>query len=156
MQISTLIPQDLWSYTKNTIKLWLPTSITFKTAAKQYAFDNDTVAICIFVKGLRDAPIIASKIYEKDPQTLAEVIRLVEKLCAADQLRATVTPSTVSIMSSDDKCFVCEQIGHFGCHCFNAQCYGCDEFWPFFSGTVPIRFIRLEIPHHHGRSHSRH
>ena len=49
----------------------------FKTEAKQCAFDNDTVAICIFVKGLTDAPAIVSKIYEKDPQTLAEVIRLV-------------------------------------------------------------------------------
>ena len=38
-----------------------------KTAAKQCAFGNATVAICIFVKGLRDAPTIASKIYEKAP-----------------------------------------------------------------------------------------
>ena len=30
---------------------------------KQYAFDNDIAAIHTFVKGLRDAPIIASKIY---------------------------------------------------------------------------------------------
>ena len=43
----------------------------FKTVSKQCAFDNDTVAICIFVKGLRDAATIGSKIYEKDPQTLA-------------------------------------------------------------------------------------
>ena len=57
----------------------------FKRAAKQCSFDNDTAAICIFVKGLRDASIIASKIYEKDPQTLAEVIRLVEKLSTAHQ-----------------------------------------------------------------------
>ena len=28
----------------------------FKTAAKQCAFDNDTVAISIIIKGLRDAP----------------------------------------------------------------------------------------------------
>ena len=54
----------------------------FKTAAKQCAFDNDTVAIHIFVKWLWDAPTIAAKIYEKDPQTWAEVIRLVEKLSA--------------------------------------------------------------------------
>ena len=79
----------------------------FKTGAKQCAFDNDTVAICIFVRGLRDAPTIAFKIYEKDPQTLAEVMRLVEKLRAAHKLTATLTPSTVSMMSSDDKCFVC-------------------------------------------------
>ena len=46
----------------------------FTTAAKQCAFDNDTAAVCIFVKGLRDTPTIAFKIYEKDPQTLAEAI----------------------------------------------------------------------------------
>ena len=38
-----------------------------KMAAKQCAFDNDTAAICNFVKGLRDAPTIASKMYQKDP-----------------------------------------------------------------------------------------
>ena len=50
---------------------------------------------------------MAAKIYEKDPQTLAEVIRLVEKLSAAHQLTATLMPSTVSMMSSDDTYFVC-------------------------------------------------
>ena len=83
----------------------------FKTAAKWCAFDNDTAAIHIFVKGLRDAPTIRAKIYEKGPQTLAEVIRLVEKLHAAHQLTATLTPSTVSMMSSDiDILFVDTQI----------------------------------------------
>ena len=100
-------------------------------AAKQCAFDNDTVAIHIFVKGLRDAPTIASKIYEKDPQTLAEVIRLVEKLSAAHQLTATLTPATVSMMPGDDKFFVCGQTGHIGHHCSDVQCYGCDEFCHF-------------------------
>ena len=46
------------------------------------------------------------------PQTLAEVIRLVEELSAAHQLTATGTHSTVSMMSSDDTCFVCGQTGH--------------------------------------------
>ena len=55
----------------------------FKTAAKQCAFDNDTAAINSFVKGLRDGPTIASKIYDKDPKYLAEVIRFVERLSAA-------------------------------------------------------------------------
>ena len=57
----------------------------FKIAAKQCTFDNDTVAIHVFVQGLWDALSIAPKIYEKDPQTLAEVIRLVEKLSAAQK-----------------------------------------------------------------------
>ena len=44
----------------------------FKTAAKQCTFDNDTVAIHSFVKGLQDTYTTAAKIYEKDPQTLSE------------------------------------------------------------------------------------
>ena len=72
-----------------------------------------------------------AKIYEKDPQTLAEVIRLVEKLNVAQQLTATLIPSMVSMKSNDDRYFVCGQIGHFGCHYPNAQCYSCDEFGHF-------------------------
>ena len=60
---------------------------------------------------------------EKDPQTLAEVIRLVEKLRAAHQLSATLTPPNVSMISGDEKCFACGWTGHFGCHCPDAQCY---------------------------------
>ena len=39
----------------------------FKTAAKQCTFDNDTAAICIFVKGFWDAHTTTAIIYEKDP-----------------------------------------------------------------------------------------
>ena len=105
MQISILIPQDLWRYSKKTMKL-AANIHHFTTAAKQCAFDNNRVAIYIFVKGLGDAPIFTSKIHEKDTQTLAEVIRLVRKLSAAQKRTATLTP-TVSMMSGDDKCFVC-------------------------------------------------
>ena len=50
----------------------------FKTAAKQCTFDNDTAAIYIFVKGLQYMHTTTAKIYKKDPQTMAEIIRLVE------------------------------------------------------------------------------
>ena len=109
----------------------------FKTAAKQCAFDNDTLAICISLKGLRDTPTMAAKICKKDPQTLAVGITLVEKLSAVHQLTATLTPSTVSMMSSDDRCLVCGQTGYFGYHCPDAQCYGCDEFLPLCPGLPP-------------------
>ena len=95
----------------------------FRTAGKQCAFDNDTVAICIFVQGLWHAHTTTAKIYEKDPYTLSEVIRLVENFNEAQQLTAMLTPSMVSMMSNDDGCFVCGQNGQFGHHCPDAQCY---------------------------------
>ena len=91
---------------------------------------------------------------EKDPQTLAEVIRLVEKLSEAHQLMTTLTPSTVSMMSGVDKCFVCGQTGHFGHHCPDTQCYGCDKFGHFtrtalqgssMRNTMPLQKISFKV-----------
>ena len=72
--------------------------------------NNDTVAIHIFVEGLQDVHTTTAKIYEEDPETLSEVIRLVEKINAAQQLTAMLTPSTVSMMPNDDRCFVDEWV----------------------------------------------
>ena len=44
--------------------------IHFKTTAKQCAFNNDAAAVHIFVKGLRDAPTVASKICQKCSTTI--------------------------------------------------------------------------------------
>ena len=115
------------------------------TAAKQYIFHNDTAAICIFVKGLQAAPAITAKIYEKDLQTLAEVIRLIEKLNVAHQLRATLTPSSVSMMSGNDRCFVFGCTCYFGHHCPDVHCYGCDEL-ATLNRTAQTRFLPQE--HH--------
>ena len=40
---------------------------------------------------------IAARIYEKDPQTLSEVNRIFEKFNEAQQLTATLTPSTANM-----------------------------------------------------------
>ena len=72
----------------------------FETTTKQCTFNSDTAAIYIFVRGLWDVHTTAAKIYEKDPQTLAEGIRLVEKLNAAQQLTATPTPPQQLLLSS--------------------------------------------------------
>ena len=81
------------------------------TASKQQLSDIPlTVTLwpsAFLVKGLLDAHTTAVKIYENDPQTWSEVIRIVEKLNAAQQLTATLTPSMVCMMSNDDRCFVC-------------------------------------------------
>ena len=60
----------------------------FKTEAKRCDSNNDTATICIFVKGVRDIHNIVEKVYEKDPQTLSEVIRLIEKLNTAQHKKS--------------------------------------------------------------------
>ena len=84
--------------------------------------------IWIFIKGIRNANTLATRVYEKGPQTLADAIREVEKLQAAQQLTATLlTSSTVNVMlSEDDKCFQCQESGHMAHHCPNIRCFNCD------------------------------
>ena len=79
----------------------------FKTEAKRCDFNTDTATVHIFVKGLWDAHNIAAKIYEMDPQTLFDVIKLVEKLNMAQQVTATLTPTTNNMMLNNDRHFVC-------------------------------------------------
>ena len=65
----------------------------FKTEAKCCNFTNDTATIRIFLKGLRNAHSVATRIYEKDPQTLKDAItKGVERFNAAQQLTATILP----------------------------------------------------------------
>ena len=47
---------------------------------KRCNFTNNTATIRIFVKGLRNAPVLATRVYEKGPQTHADAISEVEKL----------------------------------------------------------------------------
>ena len=56
----------------------------FKRETSRCKFDNDATTIRIFLKGLKNAHTIVTKVYEKGPQTLAEAIREVEKLQAAN------------------------------------------------------------------------
>ena len=72
------------------------------------------MAICIFVKGLWGEHTSTAEIYEKDPQTLSEVIRLVEKLNAVQQLTAKLAPTMISIKCNDDIYFVCRQMDYLG------------------------------------------
>ena len=54
----------------------------------------------------------------------------VEKLQAAQQLTATLTPfSTVNVMShEEDHCFQYQELGHIACHCPNVWCFECNEY----------------------------
>ena len=102
----------------------------FKREAKRCNFTNKAATIRIFVKGLKNAHTIATHVYEKGPQTLADTISKVEKLQAAQQLTATLLPSsTVNVMSNEeDQCFQCQELGHIGHHCQNVHCFECNDY----------------------------
>ena len=93
----------------------------FKREAKRFNFTNSTTTIRIFVEGLRNVHMLATQVYEKGPQTLADAISEVEKLHALQQLTATViSSSTLNVMfCEEDQCFQCQESGHITCHCQN-------------------------------------
>ena len=66
----------------------------FKRETKRCNFTNNTTTIRIFVKGVNDTHILATRNYEKGPQTLTDAISEAEKLQAAQQLTATLIPSS--------------------------------------------------------------
>ena len=102
----------------------------FKWEASRCKFDNDATTIIILIKGLKNAHTLPTKVYEKGPQSLADTIRKVEKLQAAQQLTSTLLPpSLVNIMSSDDnKCFQCQETGHMAFYCPHIRCFDCDNY----------------------------
>ena len=82
------------------------------------------------IKGLKNAHTLATKVYEKGPHSLADTIKEVEKLQAAQQLTSTLLPpSLVNTMSSDDdKCCQCQETGHIACYCPHIRCFDCNNY----------------------------
>ena len=58
----------------------------FKCEASRCKFNYDATIIRIFLKGLKNAHTLGTKVYEKGPQSLADTIKEVEKLQAAQQI----------------------------------------------------------------------
>ena len=102
----------------------------FKWEASRCKFNNDATTIKIFLKGLKNAHSIATKVYKKGPQTLTETIKEVEKLQAAQQITSTLLPTLlVNIMSSNnDRCFQCQEVGHMAHNSPHIWCYDCDNY----------------------------
>ena len=137
----------------------------FKWEASRCKFNNDATTIRIFLKGLKNAHTIATKVYKKGPQTLSEAIKEVEKLQAAQQITSTLLPtSSVNTMSSNnDRCFQCQEVSHMACYCPHIQCYNCDNYG-HVAMDCPDKIPPLGTPAHcrtdtnnrSGRSSSRH
>ena len=102
----------------------------FKWEANRCKFNNDATTIQIFLKGLKNAHTIVTKVYEKGPQTLSEAIKEVEKLQAAQQITSSLLPtSSVNTMSSDnDRFFQCKEVSHMARYCPHIRCYDCDNY----------------------------
>ena len=73
---------------------------------------------------------MATRVHEKGPQSLADVIKEVDKLQAAQQLTVTLLPSSSvnTLSSDDDKCFQCQESGQIAWHCPCIKCFDCDEY----------------------------
>ena len=127
----------------------------FKRKASRCKFNTDAATITIFIKVLRNVHTLATRVYEKGPQSLADAIREVEKLQAAQQLTATLLPSSsVNIMSSeDDKCFQCQESGHMACHCPHIKCFDCDEYG-HVAADCPDKMPPPGTPARHRNTHS--
>ena len=127
----------------------------FKREANRCNFDNNAATIWIFMKGLRNAHTLATRVYKKGPQNLADAIREVEKLQAAQQLTATLLPSsTVNVMSSeDDKCFQWQESGHMACHCCRIKCFYCEEY-SHVAADCPDKIPPSGTPAWHRKHHS--
>ena len=102
----------------------------FKQEANRCKFNNDAATIRIFLKGLKHAHTLATKVYEKGPQSLADTIKEVERLQAAQQITSTLLPpSLVNTMSSDnDKCFQCQETSHMAHYCPHIRCFDCNNY----------------------------
>ena len=102
----------------------------FKMESSRCKFDNDATTIRIFIKGLKNAHTLATRVYERGLQSLADAIKEVEKLQAAQQLTSTILPSSsVNTMSSDeDKCSQCQELGYMECYCHCIRCFDCDDY----------------------------
>ena len=79
----------------------------FKREASRGKFNNDTTTIRIFIKGLKNAHTLATRVYEKGSQTLADTIKEVEKLPSSSAVKIyPITLISVNNMSSnEDKYF---------------------------------------------------
>ena len=127
----------------------------FKREAKRCNFTNNAATIHIFVKGLKNAHTLAAHVYEKGPQTISDAISEVEKLQAAQQLTATLLPSsTVSMMSNKgNQCFQCQELGHSAHHHPNIRHFDCDES-DHVAADCPDRIPPSGTPAHPKRYHS--
>ena len=126
-----------------------------KREASRCKFNKNAEMIRIIIKGLRNAHTLVTGVYEKGPQSLADAIREVEKLQAAQQVIATLlSSSSVNVMSrDDDKCFQCQELGCMACHCPCIKCFDCDEYG-HVAADCPDNIPPSGMPARHRNTHS--
>ena len=129
----------------------------FKREAKSCNFTNNAATIRLFIKGLKNTHTLAAHIYEKGHQMLTDATDEVEKLQGAQQLTATLLPSsTVNVMTNEgDQCFQCQELGHITNNCPNVLCFECNEYC-HIAADCPDRIPPSDTPAQQWRLHTRH
>ena len=126
-----------------------------KREASRCKFNNDATTIRIFIKGLKNVHTLETRVYRKGPQSLADAIKEVEKLLAAQQLTSTLLPSSpVNTMSSnEDKCFQYQELGHMACYCPHIRCFDCNDYG-HITADCPDKIPPSGIPARHRDNNS--
>ena len=57
------------------------------------------------------------------------------------------------MLSEDDKCFQCQELGHMACHCLNIRCFHCNEYG-HVATDCPDKIPPSGTPACHGKHHS--
>ena len=94
---------------------------------------------------------------KRGPQTLMDTISEVEKLQAAQQLTASLLPSsTVNVMTNEkDQCFQCQELGHIAHNCPNVHYFECNQYG-HIAVDCPHKILTSGMLACHKRWHTRH
>ena len=119
----------------------------FKQEASRCKFDDNATTIEDISQGSKNAHTLATKVYGKGPQSLADIIKEVEKLQAAQQINITLLAlSLVNTMSSDnDKCFQCQGTNHMAHYCPHIRCFDCYNYG-HITADCPDKIPPSDIP----------
>ena len=102
----------------------------FKWKASRCKFNNDTATIQIFLKGLKNAHTIATKVIWKGTSNFNRSNKGSQKLQATQQITSRLIPTllvnNMSVIITG--VFQCQEVGHMAHYCPHIQCYNCDNY----------------------------
>ena len=148
----------LWRYNRRTSEtLAAYTHCTSKQQLSNALMPMTLWQSIFLLRDFQDAPTITAKIYKKGPSNFGWGHQTGWKCNVAQHLTATMTPSTVSMMSGEWQLFcLWTGTGHFGCHCWDAPSVMAVMNVGHFAQGCSSKIPPSGTPCHQDRSHWRH